>query len=118
MVITGTEDSLSNYIFIETRDPFSSADSHFVADTAIGLRQNGHNVTIFFAQNGVLVLRKAARSSSVSLLVNADIKLLADGFSLCERGILSDELPDEVRPADIGTLVDLLIQDDTKALWH
>ena len=109
---------MSNYIFIETRDPFSSTDMHFVTDTAIGLRQNGHNVTIFFAQNGVLALRKTATSSSVPLLVKADIKLLADGFSLCERGVLSDELLDGVRPADIGTLVDLLIKDDTKALWH
>ncbi len=109
---------MSNYIFIETRDPFSSTDTNFVADTAIGLRQNGHNVTIFFAQNGVLVLRNTATSSSVSLLVKTDIKLLADGFSLCERGILSDELSDGVRPADIETLVDLLTQDDTKALWH
>jgi len=109
---------MSNYIFIETTDPFSSADSNFVADTAIGLRQNGHNVTIFFVQNGVLVLRKAATRSSVSLLVDADIKLLADDFSLRERGILSDELSDGVRPADIGTLADLLIRDDTKALWH
>lgn len=109
---------MSNYIFIETREPFSSTDTRFVADTAIGLGQNGHNVTIFFAQNGVLALRKTAPSSSVSLLVNADIKLLADGFSLSERGILSDEISDGVRPADIDTLVDLLIQDDTKALWH
>ena len=109
---------MSNYIFIETRDPFSTTDTHFVAETAIGLRQNGHDVTIFFAQNGVLALRSAVASSSVPLLVQADIKLLADGFSLCERGILSDELSNGVRPADMGTLVDLLIEDGTKALWH
>ena len=109
---------MSNYIFIETRDPFSSTDTHFVTDTAIALRQNGHNVTIFFAQNGVLALRKTAVTSPIPLLVNADIKLLADGFSLSERGILSDELSDGVRPAEIDTLVDLLIKDDTKALWH
>lgn len=109
---------MRSYIFIETRDPFSSADNLFIADAAIGLRQNGHDVTIFFAQNGVLALRRAATSSPVSLLVKADIKLLADSFSLCERGILSDELFDGVRPADLGTLVDLLIDDDAKALWH
>jgi hypothetical protein len=48
----------------------------------------------------------------------ADVTLLADGFSLCERGILSDGLPDGVRPADIETLVDLLVDDDAKAVWH
>ena len=109
---------MSNYIFIETREPFSSTDTHFVADTAIELRQNGHDVTVFFVQNGVLALRKTATPSSVSLLVQAGIKLVADSFSLCERGLLSDERSDGVRPADIGTLVDLLVQGDTKALWH
>ena len=109
---------MSSYIFIETRDPFSTNDRTFVADTAVGLRQNGHNVTVFFAQNGVLALRKMATGYSVELLGRAGVDLLADDVSLCERGILSDELSEGVRPVEIGALVDLLVEEDTKAIWH
>lgn len=109
---------MSNYIFIETRDPFSSTDTDFLVDTATGLRRDGHNVTFFFVQNGVLAVRKTARNPYVSLLVRADITVLADGFSLTERGILPGELSDRVEDSDIEALVDLLINDDTKALWH
>jgi sulfur relay (sulfurtransferase) DsrF/TusC family protein len=109
---------MANYIFIETRDPFSSTDTDFVLDTATGLRRRGHDVTVFFAQNGVLAVRQMAKNPYVSLLVRADITVLADDFSLCERGILPGELSDGVHDADIGMLVDLLIKDDTRALWH
>lgn len=78
---------MSNYIFIETRDPFTSADTRFVADVAVALKQNGHNVTIFLVQNGVLALRKEAKISALRHLAEAGITLLADDFSLRERGI-------------------------------
>ena len=109
---------MASYIFIETRPPFSSSDRSFVVDTAIGLRQSGHEVTVFFAQNGVLALRKTATSCSVELLVRAGARVLADDLSLCERGVLSDELSEGVRPVDIGTFTDLLVEADTKAIWH
>jgi predicted peroxiredoxin len=109
---------MPNYIFIETRDPFSSTDTRFIADIAIALRQNGHQVIVFFVQNAVLALRKTVTSPSTPLLIKAGIELLADDFSLSERGIRSDELSDGVRPENIETLVDLLVEDDTKALWH
>lgn len=109
---------MSNYIFIETRDPFTSADTRFVADNAIALKQNGHGVTVFLVQNGVLALRKEAKISALTHMVEKGVTLLADDFSLCERGIPSNELSPGVQPSGIEVLVDLLVAENTKAIWH
>lgn len=108
----------THYVFIESRDPFDSADAGFVADTAAALRRRGRAVTVFLVQNGVLATRAGARGSDVPRLTNAGVTVLADEFSLAERGIESAELGAGVRPCGIDAVVDLLVQPGTKALWH
>ena len=109
---------MSKYLFIESRDPFESRDTRFVEETASALKQRGHEVTVFLVQNGVLAARKNARGSNLGRLAEAGINLLADDFSLSERGIQPGELQPGVRQTGIDTLVDALVQENTKAIWH
>ncbi len=109
---------MARYVFIESRDPFESRDTQFVSDTALALKQLGHEVVIFLAQNGVLAVRQNARRSHLSLLAKAGVSVLADDFSLRERGVAGEELSAGVRESGIDALVDLLIQKETKAIWH
>jgi sulfur relay (sulfurtransferase) complex TusBCD TusD component (DsrE family) len=109
---------MTNYIFIETRDPFESRDTQFIEQTATALKQRGHAVTVFLVQNGVLASRRNARESYLSRLVDAGINLQADDFSLSERGIQTAELQPGVQPSSIEMLVDSLLQENTKAIWH
>ncbi|MGH7334249.1 MAG: DsrH/TusB family sulfur metabolism protein [Candidatus Rokuibacteriota bacterium] len=108
----------SQYVFIESRDPFESTETAFVADTASALRACGRAVTVFLVQNGVLATRAAARGTQVRRLTECGVTVLADDFSLQERGIEAGELSDGVRAASIETLVDLVVRPDTKTLWH
>ena len=109
---------MANYIFIESRDPFESRDTQFIEQTTTALKQRGHEVTVFLVQNGVLASRRTARDSYLPRLTDAGVKLLADDFSLRERGIQSAELHPGVRASSIESLVDALLQENTKALWH
>ena len=109
---------MTNYIFIETRDPFESRDTQFIEQTATTLKQRGHQVTVFLVQNGVLASRRNAAGSYLARLTEAGVDLLADDFSLSERGIQTTELHPGVEPASIETLVDALMQSNTKAIWH
>ncbi len=109
---------MTSYVFIESRDPFESNDTQFVLETATALKQRGHQVTVFLIQNGALATRRNARNSHLPQLAAAGIKLLADDFSLRERGIATRELSDGIQTSTIEALADLLVQADTKAIWH
>ena len=78
---------MTKYLFIESRDPFEARDTQFVEQTATALKQRGHSVTVFLVQNGVLASRRTILESSLSRMARAGVSLLADDFSLCERGI-------------------------------
>jgi sulfur relay (sulfurtransferase) DsrF/TusC family protein len=110
---------MTSYVFIESRDPFESRDARFiVVDTATALKQLDNEVTVFLVQNGVLASRKNAAGSHLPQLAKAGITLLADDFSLCERGIQPAELAAGIQPSSIDTLVEILVRENTKAIWH
>lgn len=109
---------MTNYVFIESRDPFESRDTQFVVETATTLVQRGHQVTVFLVQNGVLGARRNIGESNLSRMVESGISLLADDFSLCERGIQSEDLQPGIQATSIETLVTALVQENTKAIWH
>jgi predicted peroxiredoxin len=87
-----------------------------VEETAIAVKERGHEVTVFLVQNGVLAARASVRR--LGRLARAGVKLLADDLSLRERGIKAEELAASVRESGIDALVDALIEENTKALWH
>jgi predicted peroxiredoxin len=109
---------MGSYVFIESRDPFESRDTQFLAETVSSLRQRGHEVTVFLVQNGVLAARRGARNSHLPPLEQAGVRLLADDFSLRERGIATAELSGGIGEAGIDALADLLAQAGVKAIWH
>ena len=109
---------MTNYVFIESRDPFESRDTQFVEETATALKKLGNEVTVFLVQNGVLACRRNLSDSYLVRLTAAGVTLLADDFSLRERGIAAADVVSSVRPSNIETLVDALMQEKTKAIWH
>jgi sulfur relay (sulfurtransferase) complex TusBCD TusD component (DsrE family) len=111
------EKSMSEYLLIESRDPFDSADVADFCELAESLSKAGHAVTVFLVQNGVLPARYGAKSGPLSLLAMNGVKVLADEFSLRERGISPNRLIPGVHAAPLDTVVDHLAGGCT-ALWH
>ena len=107
---------MSNYIFIESRDPFASGDSKFVEHIAVTVKERNHSVTVFLVQNGVLGARKTVRH--FKQLLSSGVKLMADDLSLAERGINIEELAPGITKSSIQELVQAMVQKDTKAIWH
>ena len=109
---------MTKYLFIESRDPFESRDVRFVEETAAALKQRGHEVTVFLVQNGVLAVRRNGVESYLDRLANAGITLLADDFSLCERGIQTAEVTTGIQQSSIEALVEMLVQENSRTIWH
>jgi predicted peroxiredoxin len=111
---------MAKYLLIESRDPYEYADTNYFYDLAGDLARRGNEVAFFLMQNGVLVAREGARPNKVAELreVAPGIRVLADEFSLRERGIRPESVVAAVEITDIGSLVDLLMEDGRKPIWH
>ena len=109
---------MTHYVFIECRDPFESRDSRFVEETAAALKQDDNEVTVFLVQNGVLATRRNALGSHLPQLAKAGVTLLADDFSLRERGIETAGLLPGIQQSSIDELVDILVRENTRVIWH
>ena len=108
---------MTDYLLIESRDPFDSSDVGNFLALAEGLSKAGNNVTLFLVQNGVLPARHGARSAPLAVLATNGVEVLADAFSLQERGISANRLLPGIKAAPLDTIVDRLA-DGCKALWH
>lgn len=108
---------MGKYLLIESRDPWDSDDVGNWQDLARNLAAEGNTVTFFLVQNGVLPARRSARSGGLAVLVVAGVEVLADDFSLRERGIAADRLVDGVKAAPLDVVLDQMI-DGRKVMWH
>lgn len=108
---------MAKYLLIESRDPFESNDVAFCYDLASDLARDGHEVTLFLVQNGVLPARSGSTAEGLSGVTQAGVRVLADDFSLRERAIAAEALVSGVSPAPLEVVVDQLA-DGAKAIWH
>src|SRR5262245_64191277 len=99
---------MSKYLLIASRDPFESGDVGHYYDLATQLVKSGNEVTVFLVQNGVLPARRGPRSAALSSLATAGVEVLADDFSLKERGITADQLATGVKSSPLDTVIDQL----------
>jgi sulfur relay (sulfurtransferase) complex TusBCD TusD component (DsrE family) len=106
---------MSNYLLIESRDPFDSNDVQHITALAASLKRNGDAVTLFLVQNGVLAARKSPAAAALTALAQQGVTVLADEFALKERGITGTA--DGIKPAKLDVIVDRLEAGD-KAMWH
>lgn len=108
---------MAKYLLIESRDPFDSNDVPNYYGLARDLAREGNEVTMFLVQNGVLPARPCARSEDLEHVVQSGVRVLADEFSLRERGMPADGLVKGVNAAALDVVVDEL-EAGTKAMWH
>ena len=108
---------MAKYLFIESRDPFESADAGPFAKIVEGIAQRGNETILFLVQNGVLSARKGSRATDrITGLLKSKVKVLADRFSVKERAVT--RLVEGVESIDMNQFVQLLLEPGTKAIWH
>ena len=107
---------MADYLLIGSRDPFESNDVTRLYAVAENLVKNGSKVTLFLVQNGVLATRDSGKSAALSAVADNGVEVLADEFSLRERGISPDQLVAGASAAPLDVVVDQLA-DGRKAIW-
>lgn len=108
---------MNKYLLIHSRDPFTATDMRNDVALAGRLKKGGHQVALFLTQNAVLPVRSGARRPELHDAIGLDVEVLADDFSLRERGIGGAEMAMGVRPAPISLVVDRLAT-GWITIWH
>ena len=108
---------MAKYLLIESRDPYETNDVPYYYDLAANLAKNGDEVTLFLVQNAVLPVRSGAQAGGLARVKDAGVEILADEFSLRERGIPSGKLSNGIKPAKLDTVVDQMAE-GRKTMWH
>ena len=108
---------MARYLLIESRDPFDSNDTPFWSDLAVQLAAAKNEVTLFLVQNGVLPARQGARKGDLTRLADAGLRVLADSFSLKERGIDEKRLASGINAAPLYVVLDALAE-GVNVMWH
>ncbi len=101
---------MPGYLLIESRDPFSTQSVTGHVELAVGLRRAGAAVALYLVQNGVLPCRSGADGDALHEALAAGVEVLADDFSLRERGIGDSGIARGVRRASIGLVVSRLAE--------
>ncbi len=105
---------MAKYFLIESRSPFDSTEVNNNYLLARDLATAGNETTLFLVENGVFALRKIAQNCNLEKL--EQVNLLADDFSLRERGIEAQELISNVNVASIDAVV-MAMAEGQKTIW-
>ncbi len=108
---------MAKYLLIESHDPYERRDVDGFYRLARDLARTNNTVTLFLVQNGVLPARAGADDGGLRDLSAAGVELLADDFSLRERGITPGRLAAPVRAVSLDVVVDQLAE-GRRALWQ
>jgi sulfur relay (sulfurtransferase) complex TusBCD TusD component (DsrE family) len=106
-----------HYLLIASRDPYTHAAAGRCYELAAQLADEGQRVTLFLVQNGVLPARPGAAAAGLPALSRKGVRVLADAFSLRERGIAPPLLAAGVEPASLEVVIEAL-EAGAKVLWH
>src|SRR6266850_8125642 len=101
MPLRSRREPVKKYLLIESSDPFESTEPERCYELAAQLAKEGNEVTLFLIQNGVFAARSSVKSKRLEELAKKGVTVLADDFSLKERGIINARLAGGVKPAPI-----------------
>src|SRR5690606_18729773 len=101
-----SEQAVSEYFVIASRDPFDCADTLRIYEWVRQLAEAGQRVSLLLVQNGVLPARRGARWGSLTPLAERGVNLLVDRHSLAERALAEADLISVAQPTDIDCVID------------
>jgi intracellular sulfur oxidation DsrE/DsrF family protein len=108
---------MSDYFIIQSQDPFTDARTEQQYALAVQLREAGHGVQLLLVQNGVTPARRDARCPAFDRLLQQGVQVRADGLSLQQREIDSNDLKALVNVGDVALVIDALLA-GYKVIWN
>jgi intracellular sulfur oxidation DsrE/DsrF family protein len=107
---------MQSYLIIASEDPFESRHTERLRALATRLAAHGAAVSVYLVQNAVLGARRTCPHTPLEQLLDQRVSVLADDFSLRERGIEAGALLPQVKVASVNAVISRLA-DGWKTFW-
>lgn len=108
---------MSEYLFIQSQEPFTEVRAKAQYDLAIRLANAGNNVRVLLVQNGVVPARNGARCEAFDALNASQVSIVAESMALTQREIGADQLKAGVNVSELDIVVDALLAGH-KVIWN
>lgn len=108
---------MSKYLFIQSQDPFTEGRARRQFELIRQLHEAGHDVSVLLVQNGVTPARRGARGEGLDQLLNREVAIYADAFSLEQRELDEADLKDRIGVSGLHIIIDAMLARG-KVIWH
>jgi hypothetical protein len=108
---------MAEYLIIESREPDDAFGGDDFTNWVGGLRDLGHNATVFLTQNAVIAARPGCiYNAGVQTLLEKKVKVVVDEFYATEKSI--ETFMQGLEGSNMDQLVDQIMSDGTRTIWH
>ena len=107
---------MTNLLLVLSKDPYTTEIPNLVLDIGLKAKAKGNNVSLYLVEDGVTAARKSEFGNKLQDAKKKGIKILADDKAVQSRG-LDGNLVDWVQVKEIGTLLDHIVEDNTRVAW-
>lgn len=108
---------MPQFLFIESRDEFTSADVNNWTDYLCRLSNDGNRVSVLYVNDGIQSVRQKAQTNMPFTLLACGVKVFVDSWSLDEKGISENDLVQGIQPVSLRLITDEL-ENGSKIVWH
>ena len=112
-----SENAVSKYLFIQSRDPFTDKTSTQQFSLMADLMDRSWEVQVILVQDAVIAGRKGVRSAELEALLARGGTVYVDDFSLRQRGIESGDVKDGFKVSGMERVIEAM-KHRYKVIWH
>ncbi|HEY9207419.1 MAG TPA: DsrE family protein [Candidatus Methanoperedens sp.] len=108
---------MTNLLLVLSKDPYTTEIPNLVLDIGLNAKsKKGSNVSLYLVEDGVTAARKSEFGNKLLDAKKKGIRVLADDRAVQSRGLDGSLVPG-VEVKEIGTLLDHIIEDNTRVAW-
>ncbi|NJD75488.1 MAG: hypothetical protein FIB08_00135 [Candidatus Methanoperedens sp.] len=107
---------MANLLLVLSKDPYTTEIPNLVLDIGLKAKTKGNDVSLYLVEDGVTAVRKSEFGNKLLDAKKKGIRILADDRAVQSRG-LDGNLIAGVEVKEIGTLLDHIVEDNTRVAW-
>ena len=107
---------MTKLLLVLSKDPYTTETPDLVLDIGGSAKEKGNEVALYLVEDGVTAARNGEFGKKLTSAHNKGIKIYADDKAVLSRS-LTGKMVSGVEIKEIGTLLDLIMNDYDRVAW-